>query len=115
MEDLFSGAPGRNTICDTRLRKTRTPLAGARLGLGYWLMMVGTALIFVGALGVVVADQFARRSTSTAASSDRNPETLESDPSQCHDQNKCTLQPSGEWTSTGLRSSFISAAPLETR
>jgi hypothetical protein len=53
--------------------------SGAWLGLGYWLMMAGTALIFVGAVGVVVADQFSRRSTSMAASSDRNPETLESD------------------------------------
>jgi hypothetical protein len=52
--------------------------SGAWLGLGYWLMMAGTALIFVGAVGVVVADQFSRRSTSIAASSDRNPETLES-------------------------------------
>jgi hypothetical protein len=53
--------------------------SGAWLGLGYWLMMVGTALIFVGAAGVVVADQVTRRTTSSAASSDRNPETLESD------------------------------------
>jgi hypothetical protein len=40
--------------------------SGAWLGLGYWLMMAGTALIFVGAVGVVVADQFSRRSTSIA-------------------------------------------------
>jgi hypothetical protein len=53
--------------------------SSAWLGLGYWLMMVGTGLIFVGAVGVVVADQFARLSTSIAASSDSKPETLESD------------------------------------
>jgi hypothetical protein len=47
--------------------------SGAWLGLGYWLMMAGTALIFVGAVGVVVADQVTRRTTSIAASSDSNP------------------------------------------
>jgi hypothetical protein len=53
--------------------------SGAWLGLGYWLMMVGTGLIFVGAVGVVVADQVARDTTSIAAPSGSNPETLESD------------------------------------
>ncbi len=38
----------------------------AWLGLGYWLMMAGTGLIFVGAVGVVVADQVARPSTYIA-------------------------------------------------
>ena len=52
--------------------------SGAWLGLGYWLMMVGTALILVGAVGVLVADQVARGSASVAASH-RNPETLGSD------------------------------------
>jgi hypothetical protein len=52
--------------------------SGAWLGLGYWLMMVGTALIFVGAVGVVVADQGAR-TTSIASRSDSNPETIGSD------------------------------------
>jgi hypothetical protein len=41
-------------------------------------MMVGTALIFVGAVGAVLADQVARGSVATAVP-DRNPESLGSD------------------------------------